>query len=547
MRIESVCIKNFRAAANVTLSLDGLTAIVGANGSGKTTILEALDGLFNGANFGAVDHTKASSPIMVSATLSGIPNRDDPLTVTRVWKTDCGYTGNGELHSNDPSISEQDILNSITFIIIRAIPGHDSYVIGRGELDLSIFVQQNLCKNASTQNIDQTFQSQQSLDELVSQLGVLQSRVNQRLCDDGAWNSGYASGSKVMFVLESHDTKRTVKIKFMEGDKIYDYAAVSHGTRRAYSMAAMEAHARMLMDSDSPSLILIDEPELHQHPLRQRHILETFHNLTGANSCQIVYTTNSPSFVDTRSLSNIYKLTRSQLVNDIVTLRGHDREIDVLNQRLPRYVADVVFSNGVILVEGLQDIAVFDAIFSIVSYHGKTAKQWLSDHGIGMISCDSVYEIPRFIHMFRVLETPMFVIWDADKHSSQNQNNNRILSLLNIPTFCWNSEPICSECYVGDDHACFACDCCLYFQEYLRSSTRRNIQPTKASIKRRIKNESNLVHYFNNDKFRKSDFATRIVPHILNRFLVSDKCVRPLSAQPSVDVSGQDQPKNASV
>lgn len=42
MRLESVHISNFRSLKDVTVTFDGLTVLIGANSSGKTSVLEAL-------------------------------------------------------------------------------------------------------------------------------------------------------------------------------------------------------------------------------------------------------------------------------------------------------------------------------------------------------------------------------------------------------------------------------------------------------------------------------------------------------------------------
>ncbi|MFZ6848459.1 ATP-dependent nuclease [Undibacterium sp. RuRC25W] len=66
MKIQSVCIKNFRALKDVTIPFDSVTTFIGPNGAGKSTVLHALDWFFNGkpgvltekdCSFGASDDT----------------------------------------------------------------------------------------------------------------------------------------------------------------------------------------------------------------------------------------------------------------------------------------------------------------------------------------------------------------------------------------------------------------------------------------------------------------------------------------------------------
>lgn len=49
MRVKSVSIRNYRSLKDVTIRLDGLTTIIGPNGSGKTSVLRALELFSNDA------------------------------------------------------------------------------------------------------------------------------------------------------------------------------------------------------------------------------------------------------------------------------------------------------------------------------------------------------------------------------------------------------------------------------------------------------------------------------------------------------------------
>ena len=80
MKIESARIKNFRTLKDVTIPFDSVTTFIGPNGTGKSTVLRALDWFFNGkpgsltekdCSFGAADEE-----IEVQVTFSGLTDRD---------------------------------------------------------------------------------------------------------------------------------------------------------------------------------------------------------------------------------------------------------------------------------------------------------------------------------------------------------------------------------------------------------------------------------------------------------------------------------------
>lgn len=81
MRIQCVGIKNFRSIKNVIIDFDSVTTLIGPNGTGKSTVLRALDWFFNGikgcelsdkdCSFGDVDED-----IEVSVTFSNLTEKD---------------------------------------------------------------------------------------------------------------------------------------------------------------------------------------------------------------------------------------------------------------------------------------------------------------------------------------------------------------------------------------------------------------------------------------------------------------------------------------
>lgn len=80
MKIESVRIRNFRTLADVTITFDEVTTFIGPNGTGKSTVLRALDWFFNGkigalsekdCSFGSVDE-----PIEVQVTFGALSDND---------------------------------------------------------------------------------------------------------------------------------------------------------------------------------------------------------------------------------------------------------------------------------------------------------------------------------------------------------------------------------------------------------------------------------------------------------------------------------------
>lgn len=111
MKIQSVGIKNYRSLKDVNIVFDSVTTLIGPNGTGKSTVLRALDWFFNGGkgcelgdkdcSFGALDED-----IEVRVTFSNLTEKDrealekyapdDAMTFT-AWKVH--YTDGTEVLS----------------------------------------------------------------------------------------------------------------------------------------------------------------------------------------------------------------------------------------------------------------------------------------------------------------------------------------------------------------------------------------------------------------------------------------------------------------
>lgn len=81
MRISSVKIKNFRSLRSVDIHFDSVTTFIGPNGTGKSTVLRALDWFFNGSKQGDLtdkdcSHGVVDEDIEVQVTFEGLTDSD---------------------------------------------------------------------------------------------------------------------------------------------------------------------------------------------------------------------------------------------------------------------------------------------------------------------------------------------------------------------------------------------------------------------------------------------------------------------------------------
>ena len=224
-----------------------------------------------------------------------------------------------------------------------------------------------------------------------------------------------------------------------------------------------------------PSLILaIEEPELYQHPSRQRHLASVLLELAVgtipgvAKTTQVVYTTHSPLFVGLDRFSQIRVLRKMpHEIGKAKTTRLKKADMDAVAEELwkahgsqgTKYTAETLrprlhalmtpwmnegfFANTVVLVEGEDDRA---AILGVAEYLGYE----FDSLGITVVPCFGKTNLDRPLLVFRQLDIPVYVVWDGDFGSSDSkpENNKSLLKLLNQPEEDWPD-------FVNNSSACF--------------------------------------------------------------------------------------------
>lgn len=225
----------------------------------------------------------------------------------------------------------------------------------------------------------------------------------------------------------------------------------------------------------NPTLILaIEEPELYQHPSRQRHLASVLLELAEAKIAgvaehtQVIYTTHSPLFVGLDRFDQIRVVRKDQHDSDqpmITCVRAASAD-DVAHELWnatsragPKFSADSLrprlqalmtpwmnegfFAEVVVLVEGESDRAV---ILGMAQFRRLN----LDRHGIAVIPCNGKTNLDRPLIIFRQLGIPTYAIWDADKgaNDAKPRTNRLLLSLLGRQEEDWPS-------FIGETGACF--------------------------------------------------------------------------------------------
>ena len=224
-----------------------------------------------------------------------------------------------------------------------------------------------------------------------------------------------------------------------------------------------------------PNLVLaIEEPELYQHPSRQRHLASVLLNLaTGtipgvADRTQVIYATHSPLFVGLDRFDQIRVLHKVPQVDGsprATQLKQADMEAvahelwEAGNQPGEKFTAETLrprlqalmtpwmgegfFADVVVLVEGEDDRA------AVLGF-AKSKSIDFDGLGITVIPCFGKPNIDRPLVILRQLGIAVYVVWDGDfgGNDAKPEDNRYLLRLLGELEEDWPH-------FVRDSAACF--------------------------------------------------------------------------------------------
>ena len=224
-----------------------------------------------------------------------------------------------------------------------------------------------------------------------------------------------------------------------------------------------------------PNLILaIEEPELYQHPSRQRHLAAILLKLAHgaipgvAQKTQVLYSTHSPLFVGLDRFDQIRllrkadhptgkpritKVAKAELNTVAEKLweacgrQGDKYTADTLRPRLQAimtpWVNEGFFADVVVLVEGEGDRSAILGIAQSVSAD-------FDADGISVIPCIGKNNLDRPLVIFSQLGIPVYVVWDSDhgEKDAKPDVNRYLLRLVGQAEDDWPNE-------IAAYHACF--------------------------------------------------------------------------------------------
>jgi energy-coupling factor transporter ATP-binding protein EcfA2 len=556
MKPERVQIGHFRALINLTVDLNPMTILVGANGVGKSTVLHAIAYFFDpSAKLGSDDFhgDHLADPITVSVTFIELLSDEDSLfgryvrngkfTLTKKCTPDdnigryyakrlaCATfseiretTGPGpqramykefiDIDENHhkyglPSVrTGQEALDALDawekahpdqceeIEVLVAIDGRTAQLTSNtivrfisavheateettsARSPLQALIAKEIVRPAQSRPeiaklLEETIAAARDLFSTAetAEIPTVEAHLNERL---GEFVPGISV--KLSWVDPSGLVKigtPQVRIDVVQDGYLGEITGKGHGLQRGVIFGAMRLEVEELTKdggTDEQHLVLlVEEPELYQHPTRARYLAHLLQQLGDEGKMTLVLATHSPYFVRLRDFASVRILRcETSAASDQIPQRvigqtsaaGVAAKLDDAYQAGGRFSGDGVlarisgnldasvregyFARKVILCEGDEDVAVIGAAAAAAGLD-------LDGLDVAVLPVGGKDCIDKPLVVFGRLGIDTYTIFDGD-HGNRNveqhkKQNKALLRILNAPS---DDFP---ETFIGETYA----------------------------------------------------------------------------------------------
>lgn len=465
MWIRRLEIENFRSIKEEAVNFEeNITTFIGPNGSGKTTVIDAIQVLFGDKKIQINDFNDKTKEIKFRAEFGG---KQDELKVNLNSKNQYSI-----IFQNDNGMvidhKRSEFIRGGAPTVIESMrnPSDDAHE-GR-ESALKKLISSAISKSgiSSTETLElktkikdlyneYAMKAYAGLEDLSTGITEKIKKIDEGIeielkADQDALNKILVPRAEAFATIRNHTSNID---KIGSGDqRLYMYGILQH------------LHEQNLNSSGNErSMLIIDEPELHQHPIRQEGLYSILHELTG--DYQIILATHSEKFVFKKELKNLRffrnnngtKISTIDLeeIIDACKEKYIETDLTMINRHLVRMdqldFRDSLFSGIVLLVEGITDKMIIREV-------AIRMKKNLAKYGISVVSCNGKQNICEQIFIYDKLGIKRYVIWDFDKHSNPPDSEMETLNMKSNKTILACIDVLPQEIQhdtINKDYLCF--------------------------------------------------------------------------------------------
>ena len=476
MKLKELEISNFKCIHNVRMKFNDLTILIGRNDSGKTAILEAIQLLFGilGTVKENIDLAQVTDrdvrdqieslwfynnwdyPIEIKAIIEF--DAEDPLNeVKEVIESECGLKeGIQGLDCNitiqrkedvvELAVKELNVLGCATLLKKEILkkdkegkPTACKVIENYNVLNSSVMeVIRKVLEGKIKTIIPATVLTVEKLRTLGSlayalRVPVIPEELVENIKDAKSGRSSQRFFFDLTQRVEGRETfferpqERDILSKiFIYGSGYTSLPFPSYGS----GSQTVDAIIASIVTAKPGSIILIEEPETHQHPTFVKRLARVIETLPEKLNVQIILTTHSPIFVSTiRSKENILTIHKmcintpfGKVPATCIAKAGEVdfKKLDVMVSELGVPVSLPFFADVVILVEGGSDKIILEHTIEMLWEEGRLHYLPMSHYEIAPFA-QTPGGIEAWIDMLTRHKIKTFVIVDGDEEGQSNK------------------------------------------------------------------------------------------------------------------------------
>ncbi|MDL5488255.1 ATP-dependent nuclease [Microbacterium wangruii] len=420
IQLTRLRIEKFRAIAKAEVELQEATALVGQNGSGKSTVLRALNAFFNfedeQADFESGRHAyQKGTGSVIEVTIIGLapdpalPYAQAGGSALRAQFKFTRQRPSWNVHTGGrwqkaPDGFREALRKQLSFALVPTRRDHE---VAHG-------AEHGLLGRAAGQWIAANKQRDRVSPRLVeigaslkkNALSGLEKQLRKVAPMDGpfSFELEFSTDPDYRLLLPS------LAVRVREGGQSIRLEDSGSGTQ---SMAIFALYAYLAELEGKVFILGMEEPEQNLHPQAQRQLMT---NLVGMG-LQVVFTTHSPTIVDALDHEQVILCRRvvgktrglesqlSQVGSDFFVRNGIDRAAYYRFHR--RQNSEFLFADFVVVTEGPADTAV---VTTLLQDAGADAAAL----GINIVTLGGVTSISHMYHLMRELQVASAYVVDKD-------------------------------------------------------------------------------------------------------------------------------------
>lgn len=425
MNIEQIIIEKFRSIKKVSFNINDITAIVGENNSGKTSVLRAINAVLNYSFeeefFVNRRHQYAQkSNTHITIMFNNIPDDERLLTYVHDGKITLCFSYIYSENKRKLFITKGTDKVSIDESVLAIISEHIMYVYipaGRSNKDIlwksdSIFKQ--LVLNYAAQYTEKKDMISGQVRNAAKKIhDSVFTRIEQQLeklymqNKHETFNLSFPDNLDYTFLINN------LIVSLNEYDKNYPLQECGSGIKSLVVIAMHRANALL---RDGTTILGIEEPETNLHPQAQKRFMASLQETINGSDTQALFTTHSTVLVDALPHQDILLIRRvpdasrgfistaAKIPQDFWTKYNIEefKHYQYFNYRN----SDFFFSKFVVLGESKNDCQVFQML--VKPYLGSK----MAD--VSFLDAGGVENIKYPYFLLKELKIPFIMIVDKD-------------------------------------------------------------------------------------------------------------------------------------